>query len=279
MIPATTPRSWLYVPGTAQGKLAKAAGVGADALIVDLEDAVPSGQKPAARALVHEWLQELDVGRVQVWVRVNAGPERMKDLEAVATAARLTGLVAAKIEAPQDLDAVDAELSGRGVGHLPVIPLLESGAAILDALQIARHRRALRLQVGEFDLMADLGVLDTAQDEALTTSRNLVVLASAAAGIAPPIAPVSRDFRDEMAFRTTTQRLRAGGYVGRACIHPAQVSIANEVFTPTAEELDRARDVVARAASADGAVTVDAEGQMVDFAVVRQAQRLLSLVT
>lgn len=274
-----TPRSWLYVPGLDEGKLAKAERLGADALIIDLEDAVPPREKQAARALVRSWLNGLTPRRLQVWVRVNGvGEDRVKDLEAVATAPTLTGVVAAKIASAQDLNALDSELTLAGNSDAPVVPLLESGSAVLAAETIARARRVLRLQVGEVDLMADLGAFPMAQEEALVAARGLVVLASAAAGLQPPIAPVDTDFRDITRFRATTERLRAGGYVGRACIHPDQVVVANEVFTPTPEEVGRARDVLKRVAAVEGGVTLDADGRMVDAAVVRQARRMLMLL-
>jgi citrate lyase subunit beta/citryl-CoA lyase len=114
-------------------------------------------------------------------------------------------------------------------------------------------------------------------DSALSTARGLVVLASAAAGVLPPVAPVSRDFRDLDAFRSSTSGLRRAGYLGRACIHPAQVEVANAVFTPSAQELERARDILRRSAAAEGGVALDADGGMLDAAVVRQAERLLAL--
>jgi len=272
-----TPRSWLYVPGGDATKLSKAFDQGADALIVDLEDTVPSPQKPAARRAVAQWLADIPDEATQVWVRISPGAPRVEDVRAVAGAPRLTGVVAAKTESAEDVLALDATLARSGC-EVPIIPLLESGAAVLAAADIARVPRVLRLQVGEVDLMADLGVPDTGGDEALATARGLVVLASAAARRDPPIAPVARNFRDMERFRASTLRLRALGYLGRACIHPAQVAVANEVFTPGAEEVDRARDLIRRFDSDGGGVVLDRDGAMVDEAVVRQARRLLSLV-
>ena len=158
-------------------------------------------------------------------------------------------------------------------------PLVESAAALLRAESIAAAPRVRRLQVGEADLRADTGILPGPDDRELGWVRSWVVLVSAAAGIEPPVGPVSTDFRDLAAFRESTEALRRMGYRGRACIHPAQVEVVNAVFTPSADELDVARGVVAsyEAALAEGSgVVIGEDGRMIDEAVVRQARRLLS---
>lgn len=272
------PRSWLYVPGDSPDKLVKSLSRGADAVIVDLEDAVSPVRKELARRDVAAWLADLPPGPVQVWVRINPGALGSEDVAAIADRCRLTGIVAAKVESSRDVEALDAQLASLGQLRMPVIPLLESAAAVLAAADIARAPRVHRLQVGEVDLMADLGMPDGAEEESLRTARSLIVLASASAGCEPPVAPVARDFRNLDQFRASTRMLRAMGYLGRACIHPAQVSVANDVFTPDEAEVTRARDVVDRYERAAGGVVLDGAGAMVDRAVVRQAQRILSLL-
>ncbi|MET7425153.1 CoA ester lyase [Dactylosporangium sp. NPDC005555] len=278
-------RSYLYVPGDAPAKLDKALDRGADALIVDLEDAVPLAGKDRARAIVASWLADLPAsGRPAVWVRVNPGPVGALDARAVV-GPHLAGVCLAKAGA-SDVAALGAALaaaeSSRGlpVGSVAVVPLLETATAILDAPAIARAPRVARLQIGEADLRAELGVTLGPDERELLHVRSHVVLASAAAGIAPPVASVSTDYRDLPALRASTVAFRRLGFVGRACIHPAQIPVVNEVFTPTAEELQEASDLVRRfdAAVASGAgVLVGADGRMVDAAVVRAARRLLTL--
>ncbi|GAA0715593.1 CoA ester lyase [Dactylosporangium roseum] len=270
-----TARSYLYVPGDAPAKLDRALSRGADALIVDLEDAVPPGGKAAARAAVAEWVTTVQPGDVEIWVRVNPGPLRDDDVRAVAGAPAVRGLVVAKCESPAEVEALDALLGSIG-SSTAVVPLLESAAAVMRAPAIAAAPRVVRLQLGEADLRADLGVSPGEDERELLLVRSQVVLASAAAGIGPPAAPVSTDFTDLEALRASTMALARLGYVGRACIHPAQVAVVNEVFTPGAEEVDRARDLIARFEAAAGGVVVDARGRMVDEAVVRQARRLLA---
>jgi citrate lyase subunit beta/citryl-CoA lyase len=278
-------RSALYVPGDAADKLAKALTKGADELIVDLEDAVPQSGKEAARATVASWLDGLAPGtaRPRLWLRINPGAQGHEDLRAVV-APGLTGVCVAKAEDPADLAELDALLTSlekeRSLPDpLQLIPLLESGEALFRARELARSARVTRLQLGEADLAADLGVTPSPDGRELLWARSQVVAASAAARISPPIAPVSTDFRDLDALRESTESLRRLGFWGRACIHPAQIPVVHEVFTPSEEELAKARDIVARydeALSTGSGVCLDASGRLIDEAVVRSARRLLS---
>jgi len=281
-------RSHLYVPGDKPEVLAKALGRGADALIVDLEDAVAPASKDAARTVVANWLSGLPAAAdnpVQVWIRINSGEMGHTDVRAVLSPA-VTGVVAAKTESAEELVALHAVLTAMEdklelpAGSIGVVPLLESANAVLNALSIAKAPRVQRLQVGEADLRADIGVELGADGRELLYVRSQVVLISAAAGIDPPVGPVDTNFRDTEALAESTRAVKRMGYVGRACIHPAQAAIVNEVFTPTADEVAAAKDLIARfdaAMAAGDGVCLDAQGRMVDEAVVRQARRTLFL--
>lgn len=283
-------RSHLYVPGDRADVLAKATSRGADALIIDLEDAVAPSAKPAAREVVAAFLREqpaAGTGGPELWVRVNPGPAALGDLRVVMAPA-LTGVCLAKTETHADVEAVAAlldqleERHDLAPGTITVAPLLESAAAVLGVREIAAAPRVSRLQVGEADLCAELGVQLGADERELLWVRSQVVLASAAAGIEPPVGPVSTNFRDLDALRESTLSLRRMGYRSRACIHPAQIAVVNEVFTPTVEELGRARELVERydaAIRAGDGVFTDATGQMVDVAVVRAARRTVAAAT
>ncbi|MGH3658337.1 MAG: HpcH/HpaI aldolase/citrate lyase family protein, partial [Micromonosporaceae bacterium] len=199
-------------------------------------------------------------------------------------ATAVTGVMAAKTESADELAALDGVLAeceaatGLAAGSVRVVPLLESAAAVLRATEIAQAARVERLQLGEADLAADIGITVGPDERELDHVRSQIVLVSAAAGINPPVAPVSTNFRDLDALRESTRALARRGFLGRACIHPAQVAVVNEVFTPSPDEVDAARDLVARfeAAVADGSgVVLSADGRMVDEAVVRQARRAL----
>ncbi|SDN85440.1 citrate lyase subunit beta / citryl-CoA lyase [Klenkia soli] len=276
-----TVRSWLYVPGDRPDRFAKALATGTGAVVLDLEDAVPPAGKDAARAAVVDWLAG-DRVDAQVWVRVNTGSRGQDDVAAVARGARLTGVVLPKASSRALLERVHDQLlaaeesAGRPPGSIGVSPLVESAAGVLAAPALAGGPRVRCLQLGEVDLAADLGVHPGPEGAELLLARSAVVLASAAAGIAPPPAAVSVEFRDLAAFEAETRRLTALGFRGRACIHPAQVEVVERVCRPTPDEIAAARDVLARLEASPG-VAVGADGKLLDEAVARQARSTLAL--
>lgn len=265
----TPPRSYLYVPGHQPAMLAKAAGRGAEALIVDLEDAVPSAVKESARVAVASWLRADAQPHVPVWVRVNSGPARDADLDALAGIPALAGVVLAKTGGPDDVRSASAIL-----GPVPLMPLLETANAIFDARAIARQPHVHQLQIGEVDLAGELGLEPGPDEVELAAIRSMVVMASAAAGIDPPVGPVSRIITDAAALAASTRRVRRLGFVGRACIHPAQLPVVHEVFTPTPAEIEAARAAVDTLAG--GGVALAADGRMIDPAVLPAARRTLA---
>jgi citrate lyase subunit beta/citryl-CoA lyase len=132
------------------------------------------------------------------------------------------------------------------------------------------------LQLGEADLRADLGTSGTAGESTTQFARGMAVFASAAAGINPPVAAVSTNFKDLDAYRKSSQDFKEWGYFGRACIHPAQIEIANEVFTPSPDELAAAQDIIDRLVAAGGGVALDVKGRMIDEAIAKIARRTLA---
>jgi citrate lyase subunit beta/citryl-CoA lyase len=266
-------RSYLYVPGDRPDRLAKAMSRGADALIVDLEDAVPSASKADARRNVADWLAGLGSTRTPVWIRVNAGPERNDDIRAIADAPHVTGLVLAKADSPGDVEEVADQLSGIG-SPLRLAPLIESAAGVLAVREIAAAPRVELLHLGELDLAADIGASPGADGAELHHSRSMVVLASRAAQISPPVAPVDAVIDDLAHFRATTEALARMGFVGRACIHPAQVAVAQEVFTPSADDIAWARELLESEKSSTHGARRGRDGRMVDEAVLRRARAL-----
>lgn len=222
------------------------------------------------------WLRTLTAARPSVWVRVNSGAAAERDLRAVALPA-VAAICLAKTESAEQVRAVGTILGAHEdvPDRIRICPLLESAAAVLAAAAIAAAPRVSRLQLGEADLCADTDI-DPGDRDGLLAVRTQVVLASAAAGIDPPLGPAETDFRDLDALRESTKALARMGFRGRSCIHPAQVPIINEVFTPTAAELVRARDLVDRFDAANGGIVFDSGGRMVDLAVIRRARRLLA---
>jgi citrate lyase subunit beta/citryl-CoA lyase len=271
-------RSYLYIPGDRADFLAKAFDRRADAIIADLEDGVAPIAKEAARGAVADWI--MPEVNAQVWVRVNSGPLMEHDVRSVCVPG-LNGVVLPKasIDALAALDvllSIAEKRADLAEGTVLVCPLIETAQGVFDARMIAGAPRVSHIAIGEVDLAAELNLTDP---EALAPIRMQVILASAAAGIAPPTAPVATDFNDPAGLRASTESLKSMGFGARAAIHPAQVETINEVFTPTKEEVAAARALVATYDAAlsrgDGVIT-DADGRMVDEAVVRAARRVLA---
>jgi citrate lyase subunit beta/citryl-CoA lyase len=214
-----------------------------------------------------------------VWVRINAGELRGLDVVALAGAPHLTGLVLAKLDDPAEVAEIAGALSAAGDDGTLLMPLLETARAILAAEAVAIQPRVHQLQIGEVDLCADTGIEPGGDEAELAPLRTQVVLASAAAGIAAPVAAVSRNFTDLELFADSTRRTRRQGFFGRCCIHPAQLPVVADVFTPAEEELAAAARLVSSfdaAVAAGRGVLLDDTGRMVDLAVIRSARRTLA---
>lgn len=277
-------RSWLYVPGDRPERFEKAIAKGADAIVLDLEDAVSLDRKVEARSLVADWVSNGEHGRAQIWVRVNQGPMGVEDTAAVALPG-LTGICVPKVDDPSELVEISAVLTeseqrhGLQSGHWPLIPLIESAVGITRLSSIVTAPRVVQLQVGEVDLAADLG-LSGDVDLHLAPVRSRILVESIAAGISAPIGPVSTEFRDLDAFTRSTKTVIGQGFIGRACIHPDQVTIVNNMCTPSAEEVQEAQDLLDRmdqAVRAGSGVALDAKGRMIDEASARSARRTIAL--
>lgn len=275
------PRSYLYVPGDRPDRLAKAAQRGADALILDLEDAVAAPAKAGAREAVCAFLSDAPAGP-QWWVRVNA--ESVAEDVAAVVGPRLSGVMLPKSEPDlvAELDrALTAAESTAGLPHgsVAVIALIESARGLVAAEQVAAGPRVVRMGLGEADLAGELGLQPGPDREEFWPLRSRIVVASAAAGIMPPMGPVETAVRDADRLAVTTGLLLRQGFRARTAIHPAQVPVINEAFTPSAEELTAAREILDRlaGAQAEGAgVAVTADGRFIDEAVARSAREILA---
>ncbi|GAA3738933.1 CoA ester lyase [Leifsonia bigeumensis] len=276
-----SPRSYLYVPGDQAERLEKAPGRGADALILDLEDAVAPQNKAAARELVGGWIQGHPEFAASVWVRITA-EDPAADLEAIT--APIAGVMVPRAETAL-LAEVDELLAAResrlGIpaASIAVIPLIETARGLLDAVQLASAPRTVRLAIGRADLAGELGLGIDPEGPEFRSILLQLVIASSAAGISAPVAPTSTDFRDLDGLRASTEQLLRLGYRGRTAVHPAQLSVINEAFTPAADEVQRAERLVAAFEEAErsgSGVTTDENGRMVDAAVVRSARDVLA---
>lgn len=259
-------RTVLFVPGDRPERFAKAVRSGADAVIVDLEDAVAPDRKDAARAAT---IRAVGDGVVLPYVRINASgaPGHEADVAAVAELAgsvRLPGVMVPKAESPEELCAV----AERFAPHVEMVALIETARGWLEAPRIAAAERVTRLAFGAHDLAADVG----ADESALDVARFQVVVASRAAGIAAPWDSPFTGFTDPAAVRESAANAKRLGFGGKLCIHPDQVEPVRAAFSPTAAEIAWARRVIA----ADAGAATQVDGAMVDRPIVERARRILA---
>ncbi|MEQ1768315.1 MAG: CoA ester lyase [Devosia sp.] len=256
-------RSLLYVPAHSERFVAKAHERGADGIILDLEDSVPDADKDKARDGLPQSRAFVGRNGAAVFVRINSGARQDADAGA-AKSAHATGLVVAKA----DLGALDA-LGSLG---LPLIAMLESPAAILDARDFARHKAVTGLIVGSEDLATELGATPT--PEVLRTPKLLVHYAAKAEGkLSLGLLRSVADYNDLSAIEAAAQEARQHGFDGATCVHPSVIPVLNTAFAPSADETAWAQRVIDAAKSGAGAFTVD--GRMVDAPVIARARRIL----
>jgi citrate lyase subunit beta/citryl-CoA lyase len=271
-------RSLLYVPASSEKFLARAHERGADALILDLEDAVAPQEKLAARARLKGAVPSAGRDGAKVFVRINAGELALDDAEA-ACRAGVFGLFVPKVHAPADVGRIDAHLSRIERGSRRVlVPMLEDPAAVLDAREIAAaSARVFALVAGSEDLATAMGAEPT--PEVLRLPKLLVHLAAKAAGLRSfGMLRSVADFRDVEGVKQAAREARDFGFEGATCIHPSLVPILNAAFSPGPEEIERARRLLAafETARAAGRGALVFEGKMVDEPVVARARALLA---
>lgn len=270
-------RSVLFAPAVRTDHLDKLAERGADAVVIDCEDATPPGAKADGRFNARRYAGQLTAAGGTVLVRVNATdtPWFEEDV-AVAVTHDVTAVVVPKLESLADLGAVTAALDRAGLTDVAVVAGLESARGIAEAGDICRHRRVVAAYFGAEDYIADLGGRRTESNHEVAVARSLVALAGRLGEIAV-IDQVVTDFRNLERFERECEEALDLGYSGKLCIHPGQVPVANRLFTPTAEEIARAHTVVDayERASAAGVGVVEVDGVMIDVPLVAQARRVL----
>ena len=269
------PRSWLFVPADSEKKISKAVESEADAIIFDLEDSVVPAQKAAARDI----LKTLGArsGGPQWWLRINAlrSDDHRHDLELMGIA-DVHGIVLPKAEGGWDV----VELAHR-TGNIPIHAIVTETAASLFGMLSYRDPRSplAAMSWGAEDLSAALGAsskLDANGDLAFTykMARSLCLAGAAAAGV-QPVDGVFTDFRDEEGLRAEAEAAAREGFTGKLAIHPAQVATINAAFTPSADDVAHARDIVAAFEAQPDAGVLPVGGKMVDRPHLTQAQRVL----
>jgi citrate lyase subunit beta/citryl-CoA lyase len=252
----------LFVPADRPERFDKAVGSGADAVIIDLEDAVAPADRPAARANVVAWLS----AGGEAIIRVNARGTADHDADVAAIRGLAKTVMLAKTESSNDADSTASDI-GPGTR---VVALIETARGILAAADIARAESVSRLAFGNVDLAVELGI-DAANRTALLASRSLVNLASAAAGLTGPIDGVTTIFDDEAVVGDDAAYAASLGFRGKLCIHPRQVAPVASGFRPTEAEIAWATGILA-SGHGEEAHTVD--GAMVDRPVLERARQI-----
>lgn len=279
-------RTFMFAPGNHPRKVEKVFGLGADAVILDLEDAVAVNEKVGARQAVVEAMKK--PRPCKGYVRINASdtPFCYGDLISVV-GDWLDGLVLPKIESTAQLLTIEWLVTqlererGLTAGHMDLMPIIETGKGLAAVREIAAAgSRVRRLSFGAADYTRDMGMRWSMEEGELMPVRSEIVLASRVAGLEPPIDTVFVHIGKHIdALRRTTQLARDLGFQGKLCIHPEQVAPINEIFTPSEAEIAHATKIVEafQEAEASGSASIQVEGHFVDYPVVEQARRVLAI--
>jgi len=284
-------RSMLFVPGDSEKKLARSEGVSADALILDLEDSVAPENKTMARGLVCEFLAaHADERKQQIWVRINPidQAEAGADLGAVIRA-RPDGIIQPKTRSPDDVILLGKRIGTYEMEHeIPIgstriLPVATETPEALFSLgdYVRCDKRLAGLTWGAEDLSAAVGALNNKDSDGNWTqpyqlARSLCLFAAHAAGV-EAIDTLYANFRDADGLHASCREARRDGFGGKLAIHPAQVDVINEAFTPDADEIAHARQVVELFDSNPGAGTLALGGVMLDMPHLKQARRTLAM--
>ena len=284
-------RTALFVPGNRLERVDKALATGADVVIIDLEDAVPPGQKDQARADVAQKLADTPGRRILVRVNGLDTPEFAPDLKAVV-GPHLSGLLVPKVESPIEIVRIHEALislekaAGLQIGALPVIALIETARGVENISQIAASQtepaRLYTVAFGAADYSLDLGIELTMGGDELFYARSRLPIACRAHNLAPPIdTPFMIDLKDIPALKADTARARQLGFMGKLCIHPNQIEPVNAIFSPGPDEIAQAEKVIKayEESEAKGLGAIQVDGKFVDLPVVERARRTLRLAS
>jgi citrate lyase subunit beta/citryl-CoA lyase len=282
-------RSWLFAPGDSERKMEKATAGTADIVLLDLEDAVAEGEKPKARSMVAAFLTANARERQRLWVRINPiqGPHGLADLVAIV-GSRPGGIMLPKSRGRADAELLDHYLTaleaaaGTECGTTQVIVLVtETADAMFTTGSYAGAARVVALTWGAEDLADALGASANRDEDGsygftYQLARSLCLVGATAAGVSA-IETIHGDFRDEAGLRKRATEVRRAGFRGMLAIHPAQVDVINEAFTPGTEELARAQEIVDLFAANPGVGAIGHKGAMLDRPHLARAQALLAL--
>jgi citrate lyase subunit beta/citryl-CoA lyase len=262
------PRSYLFVPGNRPDRFDKAYAAGADAVILDLEDAVQSDQKVLARAAIVAAVS--DHASRAAWVRVNGSdtPWFADDVAALVGQTGVAGIVLPKAETGEQICAVLANAHSA----LSVLPIVETARGFANLDQLCGAPCVPRIVFGTLDFQVDLGI--DGDEEELHLFRSQIVLASRLAGIGAPVDGVSTTITDADAIEADARRGRRFGFGGKLCIHPKQIDPVHRAYAWSDAEVEWARRVLATVEASQGAA-VAVDGKMVDMPVILRARRIV----
>ncbi|MFV0438786.1 MAG: HpcH/HpaI aldolase/citrate lyase family protein [Desulfopila sp.] len=271
-------RSRMYLPGNRPRMIQKGPGIGADALILDLEDAVSPEHKDAARLLVRNAIATVDFGLSEVMVRINpVNGGGLTDL-AVVLAAGPDAIVVPKCESAADVQVVaEAIEQARLPKPISILPMIETAKGILHAHEVASASPLVdAITFGGEDFTQDIGATRTSGGREIFWGRSMLVIAAKAAGV-QALDTVFADFTDSEGLRRDTIEIKEMGFDGRAAIHPAQIEIIHECFAPGEKELQHAANVIhaAERARAAGSGVAVVKGKMIDKPIIRRAEKII----
>lgn len=264
------PRSYLFVPGNRPERFAKALACGADAVVLDLEDAVAPTAKAEARDAIAQWsLRAAERDRERIVVRINDAQSTAfaEDLQLLRDA-KISNVMLSKAESAAQVKAVRA-----AAPDARVLALIESACGVANVQQVASADGAVRLVFGTLDYALDLDLDIADGPEGLAHAASVLSIASRIAGLAPPVAGVTPQLDDEQRLLADLAWSRRHGFGAKLCIHPRQVAPIHAALAPSAQAVDWARRVLAAEAASPGVAQLD--GRMIDRPVVLQAQRTL----
>ena len=268
----------LFGPAQRTDFVAKFVASGVDIGVLDLEDATPESGKEAARQAISEAVPgDQDLGSMLLFVRVNAlGTSHFAADIAAAAAAKVSGIIAPKLETNREVDDVRREMDAAGIGDALLCAGIESVAGVYQAVEVAGGGVDL-VYFGAEDFITDIGGVRTSDNNEVLYARSRVAMAARLAGV-PALDQVVVDYGDDERFVREATNARSLGFHGKLCIHPNQVALANTAFTPSDEELTWARGVVdaAELAEAEGHGVVSYDGTMVDAPIVTRARQLIA---
>lgn len=282
-------RTLLSTPGNRPDRIEKAVELNADAIMIDLEDAVPIAEKERSRSIVREMLDKHPGKRIYVRVNALTTPHIRKDLEAVVSK-NLKGIILPKVESPDDIFRIDKLLSDfeakakLEVGSLEVMPICETALGLENIFSIVtarpEHHRILTVLFGAADYTLDLGINLTREGKELEYPRSRLPVACRAGGVLPPLdTPWMVDIKDIDGLVADARRAKAYGFMGKVVIHPSQIQPCHDIFTPSREEIEYARKVINAFEEAEkqGSAAIQLEGRFIDYPVVERARRVVEL--